>query len=132
MFGIFQSSRMASGRVSRHFESACWPSSASTISKSSPSRIRRATLRMTLESSTIKQVRMLFPRCRSCGRCRDRFDVEQAVNVHDHQQPIIEPMNSGRDARKPRIEVQRLGLPLRAAELQHLADRTDDETEGLD
>src|SRR5258705_2934761 len=53
---MFQSSRIPSGILPRQASSACSPSSASEISNSSPSRIRRATLRMTLESSTTKQV----------------------------------------------------------------------------
>src|SRR5258708_31999813 len=53
---MFQSSNTASGIWARQTSSACSPSSASTIWNSRPSRIRRATLRMTLESSTTKQV----------------------------------------------------------------------------
>src|SRR5204863_1529088 len=53
---MFQSSSTASGMRPRQASSACSPASASEISNSSPSRIRRATLRMTLESSTTRQV----------------------------------------------------------------------------
>src|ERR1700761_7851546 len=53
---MFQSSRMASGNPRLQTSSAFSPSSASTIWKSRPSRIRRATFRMTLESSTTRHV----------------------------------------------------------------------------
>src|SRR5450759_3141083 len=54
--------------------SACSPSSPSTISNSSPSRIRRATLRMTLESSTIKHVFIAHPRY-LCSKVQQTFLV---------------------------------------------------------
>src|SRR5215472_524180 len=53
---MFQSSRIASGNWFLQVSIASSPFSASEIWKSRPSRIRRATLRMTLESSTTKQV----------------------------------------------------------------------------
>src|SRR6201996_565470 len=59
MTGMFQSSRIASGNPRLQISSAFSPSSASTIWKSSPSRMRRATLRMTLESSTTRHVLIL-------------------------------------------------------------------------
>src|ERR1700756_3972432 len=59
MTGMFQSSRMASGSPRLQISSAFSPSSASTIWKSNPSRIRRATLRITLESSTTRHVLIL-------------------------------------------------------------------------
>src|SRR3954466_11185703 len=62
---MFQSSRTASGKPRLQASSAFSPSSASIILKSRPSRIRRATLRMTLESSTTRQVFIAPPP--SCG-----------------------------------------------------------------
>src|SRR3954453_22749101 len=56
MTGMFQSRRTASGISRLQTSSAFSPSSASTIWKSRPSRIRRATLRITLESSTTRHV----------------------------------------------------------------------------
>src|SRR5690349_12164597 len=61
MFGIEASSSTASGNLYSQILSACAPSSASEISKSSRSRMRLATLRMTLESSTTRQVFMTTP-----------------------------------------------------------------------
>src|SRR5262249_6704314 len=51
MTGMFQSSRIASGILARHASIAFCPSAASAIAKESPSRMRRATMRMTFESS---------------------------------------------------------------------------------
>src|SRR5438876_12126742 len=59
MTGMFQSSRIASGKARLQTSSAFSPSSASMIWKSRPSRMRRATFRMTLESSTTKHVLIL-------------------------------------------------------------------------
>src|ERR1700687_1225312 len=56
MTGMFQSSRIASGNPSLQTSSAFSPSSASMIRKSRPSRMRLATFRMTLESSTTRHV----------------------------------------------------------------------------
>ena len=97
--------------------------------------MRRATLRMTLESSTIKQVFMAhsFPlslaallpvaisNFTSRGACRDD-DVEHALDLeHDHQL-AFEPVNAGRHARKPRVEIDRIGLARFVGELEHFAD----------
>src|SRR5882762_9858428 len=53
---MFQSSRTASGIARLQTSSAFSPFSASMIWKSRPSRMRRATFRMTLESSTTRHV----------------------------------------------------------------------------
>src|SRR4029077_7528406 len=98
---MFQSSRIASGNCFLQASSACSPSSASTIWNSSPSRIRRATLRITLESSTTKHVFIAHPRYfRSkvqtflfhTHSCRDRTsaDVENAVDIDDDKQLSIQ------------------------------------------
>ncbi len=96
--------------------SACSPSSASAISNSSPSRMRRATLRMTLELSTTRQVFIdLTPLPADRAHCHHRFtslpshaasalraDVEHAIDVEHDQELAVEPMHAGRDAREPR------------------------------
>src|SRR5688572_2098028 len=100
---MFQSSRTASGILPRQTSIACSPSSASTISNSSPSRILRATFRMTLESSTTKQVFIatltplhavtdtVFVDRFSC-RLGSRRDVEYPVDIENHQKLAVEPM----------------------------------------
>src|SRR5471030_1910031 len=108
---MFQSSRMASGSWRWHAPSACSPSSASVISKCIPSRMRRATFLMTLESSTTKQLFMtrysfellLVPTVASCGN-RTVPDVQNTIDVqHDHEL-ALEPIDSCGDARQPWIE----------------------------
>src|SRR5262245_48614734 len=109
IFGMFQSRRMASGSLLRQASSACSPSSASTIWKSSPSRILRATLRMTLESSTTKQVFIAQPHCvhayfpflqhpTASRRGRLHCDVEHSVDIEHHQRLSFDPIDSGRYA----------------------------------
>src|SRR5438046_7958322 len=98
---MFQSSSTASGSPRLQTSSAFSPSSASTIWKSSPSRIRRATLRITLESSTTRHVfifgLLLLPvpyrdgsntislQCLLTALRRHpvRHDLEHAVDVED-------------------------------------------------
>src|SRR5690348_4939856 len=123
---MFQSSRIASGSRSRQTLSACSPSSASRISNSRPSRMRRATLRMTLESSTMRQVFIVSSPCPnfSGGLCR-RADVQYALDVDHHQQTTVESVNSARNSREPGIEIDRVGLAIRFREAQHLADVVD-------
>src|SRR5260370_30262268 len=105
---MFQSSRTASGMARLQISSAFAPSSASTIWKSRPSRIRRATLRMTLESSTTRHVLILnlfFPRSPKgafpfsslvalspCFLCRHqvRHDFEDAIDVEDDHELAVE------------------------------------------
>src|SRR3569623_1040622 len=57
--GMIHASSTASGRPRVQTSLAFSPSAASMISKFRPSRIRRATLRITLESSTTRHVFML-------------------------------------------------------------------------
>src|ERR1700730_11289403 len=102
MIGMFQSSRIASGNPRLQTSSAFSPSSASTIWKSRPSRMRLATFRMTLESSTTRHVLILslyffqipkgtFPlqpkftpsHRRSLRRHHVRHDFENAIDVED-------------------------------------------------
>src|SRR5262245_14525234 len=140
IFGMFQSRRMASGSLLRQASSACSPSSASTIWKSSPSRILRATLRMTLESSTTKQVFIVQPRCvrvpflhhQAASRGGPlHCDVEHAVNIEHHQKLSFEPINSGRDTCQPRIEIGRIWLARHIVQLEHLANAVDQQSVGL-
>src|ERR1700750_1190782 len=98
---MFQSSRIASGNPCRQASNAFSPSSASRIWKSNPSRIRLATLRMTLESSTTKHVFIFgfsFHNARSravsssaylsflLSRHLRRRDFQHAIDIeHDHE-----------------------------------------------
>src|SRR6476620_453139 len=124
MTGMFQSSRIASGMVRLHISSAFSPSSASTIWKSRPSRIRLATFRMTLESSTTRHVLIsasssprsrkgTFPlqtkvtSCLPLILCRQHFrhDFADAIDVeHDHQL-AIDAMYAAGEPGHARIEV---------------------------
>src|SRR5882672_10047588 len=146
---MFQSSSTASGMPTRQTSSACSPSSASLISNSSPSRIRRATLRMTLESSTIRQV-FIAPslRCRAGGpaplfhaaiqipcraSCRlgPGTDLEHTVDIENDEQAPIEPIHARRDTSEPAVEIDRVVLAASRMKLEHLADRIDQQAIGL-
>src|ERR1043165_8848316 len=97
---MFQSSRIASGNCLRQASSACPPSSASTIWNSSPSRMRRATLRMTLESSTTKHVFMCVSSCFNdpsvAVSCREYLaaDVENTVDIDHDKQLSVQAVNA--------------------------------------
>src|SRR5580698_1182713 len=124
MTGMFQSSRIASGKPRLQISSAFSPSSASTMWKSSPSRMRRATLRMTLESSTTRHVfisasisslspKGTFPFAASAngcpppilGRQHVRHDFEDAIDVeHDHKL-AVEAVDAAGELGHARIEV---------------------------
>src|SRR3954453_3287878 len=117
MRGMFQSSSTASGIVPRQLSRACSPSSASAISNSRPSRMRRATFRMTLESSTTKKLFIaqsllcplgatpsLFSQTFSC-RFRLRADVEHAIDVEHDQQAAVQPVHARRDAGEITLEI---------------------------
>src|SRR5438477_5551254 len=105
---MFQSSSTASGKPRLQASNAFSPSSASMIWKSSPSRIRRATLRMTLESSTTRQVLMfgpygsysslsgrLVPYEYSAAACLRRHHVRRAlphaIDAEDSHELPVEP-----------------------------------------
>src|SRR5262245_19863133 len=188
---MFQSSSTASGSRFWHALSASSPSSASEISKSSPSRMRRATLRITLESSTTRHVFMthrplLSRRARTspslshlehaafatgsrsilrmsspanhfagtwlhslahvlvgepyrlrrdmcCGLRRHRLAdaVEDAIDVEHHQQLLLQPVHARRHTGEMRIEVDWTWLARVLGELEHLADRVDEEAVGF-
>src|SRR5258708_23311343 len=103
-----------------------------------PSRMRRATFLITLESSTTKQLfrtrysfaLLLAPTVASCGN-RTVPDVQNTIDVeHDHEL-AFEPIDSRGDARQPRIEIGRLRLAGAVVKLHHLADRIDEKPVGL-
>src|SRR5438876_675480 len=134
---MFQSRRIASGSPRWHAPSACSPSSASVISNSMPSRMRRATFLMTLESSTTKQLFITlrsfepcFPNCCSCGQGTVP-DVQHAVDVEHHHELSLEPIDPGGDPRQARIEIGGLCLACAVAKRHHLADGVDQEAIGF-
>src|ERR1700709_1774472 len=123
---MFQSSRMASGSPRLQTSSAFSPSSASEIWKSSPSRMRRATFRMTLESSPTRHVFILASLLPSndepafpfipiaplpvSRRQHVRHDFEHAIDVQHHHQLAVEPVNPRSHLRHPRVEIDRIHL----------------------
>src|SRR6185312_7935354 len=128
MTGMFQSSSTASGIARLHASSAFSPSSASTIWKSSPSRIRRATFRMTLESSTTRHVLMTASHFRapsnrarfiplacavtagaSCRLCiRRKF--EHAIDVEDDHELALEAVDAACELGHAGVEVHGIFL----------------------
>src|SRR5271154_20115 len=142
---MFQSSRIASGRPRLQASSAFSPSSASMIWKSSPSRMRRATLRMTLESSTTRHVLILAPQfpipdtghfhssfsLRASCRLQFGGDFEHAIDVeHDHEL-TVEAMDAAGELGHARIEIDRIFLAAVIGQPQHLADLVDQQTVGF-
>src|ERR1700744_1283831 len=146
---MFQSSRIASGSPRLQTSSAFSPSSASIIWKSSPSRMRLATLRMTLESSTTRHVfisasassgspkgtvsiaisaRRLSPAlCRQHGR----YQFENAIDVeHDHEL-AVEAVDAAGELGHARIEIDRVFLAAVVGELEHFADLVDQKPIGF-
>src|SRR5580658_9309090 len=143
---MFQSSSIASGKFFRHVSIASSPFSASAIWKSSPSSIRRATLRMTLESSTTKHVfiasslltvrasplrsqfqsvaQSALPSCRRLGP-----DVEHAIHVEHYQQLTVQPMHSGRHGGELAVEVDGVCLDIGIRQPEYLAKRVDQKAE---
>src|SRR5664279_3985417 len=124
MIGMFQSSRIASGNPSLQTSSAFSPSSASMIRKSSPSRIRLATFRMTLESSTTRQVfisasasfripkgtfalQLGFAPSLPPVLCRQhvRHDLKNAIDIENDHELSVETMHTVGKLRHPRIEI---------------------------
>src|SRR6185295_17233216 len=122
MTGMFQSSSTASGSSRLQASSAFSPSSASMIWKSRPSRIRRATLRITLESSTTRQVLMLSPYSSNslAGRlhslrksafaiCLSRHqvgcDLQHAIDIEDDHELAVEPVDAAGELGHAGIEV---------------------------
>src|SRR6476620_9974298 len=146
---MFQSSRTASGMARLHASSAFAPSSASTIWKSRPSRIRRATLRMTLVSSTTRHVLILglcFPHSPKgrfhfqvllalspCFLCRHqvRHDFEDAIDVEDDHELAVEAMDAAGELGHSGVEVDGVFLAAVVAEFEDLPDLVDQKTVGL-
>src|SRR4051812_41465917 len=137
---MFQSSSTASGMRMRQPWSPCSPSPASAISKSSPSRIRRATFRMTLESSTTRQV--FISSSSLCWRVRPaRFsvssrlgapaDLEHTIDIEDDKQAALEPVHPRRNAGELGIEVDWIVLSAVGRKLHDLADRVYQQTIGF-
>src|ERR1044072_1439075 len=126
MTGMFQSSNTASGIARLHASSAFSPSSASAIWKSRPSRMRRATLRMTLESSTTRQVfiwglQLLPFRVGLSCRHQVRHDFENAIDVeHDHEL-AVEAVDAAGQLGHARVEIDRIFLAALFGQPQHLA-----------
>src|ERR1700683_2834694 len=145
---MFQSSRIASGICLRQDSMASSPFSPSAISKSSPSRILRATLRMTLESSTTKHVFIcaystLRGRARlNASPCASRFvaivrsrrrrlgaQIEHPVDVEHDQKLTVEPVNAALQSRQLAVEIDWIGLALRLRQFEYLADRVHQQPE---
>src|ERR1700749_1029087 len=115
---MFQSSRIASGNCRLQISSAFSPSSASMIWKSRPSRMRRATLRMTLESSTTRQVLIsasnssryegtfAFPFLLFVSsRLRVRRHFEPGVDVEDDHELSVEAVDAAGELGHAGIEI---------------------------
>src|SRR5882724_674194 len=143
MFGMFQSSSTASGSCFWQACSAFSPSSASTISKSRPSRMRRATFRMTLESSTTRHVfilglqlhqipRGMFPfQLRSSCRHQVRHDFENAIDVEDDHELAVETVNTAGELGHAGVEIDGVFLAAIIAEFQDFADLVDQQAVGF-
>src|ERR1700694_61365 len=150
MMGMCQSSRIASGSPRLQTSSAFSPSSASMIWKSRPSRIRLATFRMTLESSTTRHVLILASassrsrtgrfHCNSSLRgallpilCRQhvRHDFEDAIDVEDDHELTVEAMHAAGEFGHAGIEVDGVFLSTVVGEFQDLADLVDQEAIGF-
>src|SRR5262245_9743238 len=99
--------------------------------------MRRATFRMTLESSTTRQVFIVpslpttFSQIACSCRLELRRDVEHPVDIENHQKLAVEPMHAGGHPREPRIEIDRIVFPIAQRQLEHLADGVDQQTVGL-
>src|SRR6187551_948545 len=139
---MFQSSKIASGSCFRHASSACSPSSASTIWKSRPSRIRRATFRMTLESSTTRHVLIVASASSLSPKgvskvlpvlCRQqvRHDFEHAIDIEDDHELAVEAMHATGELGHAGIEVDGVFLAAFVGELEHLADLVDQQAVGF-
>src|SRR3954466_1214861 len=133
MFGMFQSSRITSGMLAAQASRAALPSSASLTLMPRSSMIRRATFRITAESSTTRQVI-------SCGAfmivSSSRLgaggrEAQERVHVEDHQEAPVEAVDAGGEVAEAGIQVDRHRLAAVGPELEHLADTVDHEREGL-
>src|SRR6478735_2220055 len=136
---MFQSSKIASGIARLQTTKASTPSSASTTSKPSPSRMRRAILRTMLESSTMRHVfisRILL----SCGRrmptglCGEgcfRNDFENAIDVEDDHELAIETMNTAGELGHAGVQIDGVFFAAVILKFQDFADLIDQQAVGL-
>src|ERR1700694_4968133 len=150
MTGIFQSSRMASGNPRLQTSSAFSPSSASMIWKSRPSRIRLATFRMTLESSTTRHVLISASTSSISPRgtlplqfaftpyllpilCRQHVwhDFEDAIDIEDDHELAVEAMHAAGEFGHAGIEIDGIFLAAVIGEFEDLADLVDQEAIGF-
>src|SRR5882672_3753092 len=145
MTGMFQSSRIASGKPRLQTSSAFSPSSASMIWKFRPSRIRLATFRMTLESSTTRHVLILASASSPKGvsiaayavtppvLCRQhvRHDFEDAIDIEDDHELAVEAMHAAGELGHAGIEVDGIFLSPFIGKLKHLADLIDQQAIGF-
>src|SRR6202171_167361 len=150
MIGMFQSSRIASGSPRLQTSSAFSPSSASRMWKSRPSRIRLATFRMTLESSTTRHVLILAStssqfrmgrlHCNSSSReyllptscCQHiRCDFEDGVDIEDDHELPVEAMHAAGKLCHAGIEVDGVFFAAIVGEFQNLADLVDQQAVGF-
>src|SRR3979490_1540579 len=130
--------------------SAFAPSSASMIWKSRPSRIRRATFRITIESSTTRHVLIFglyFPSLPKRGTFRFQVlstlalgclcglqighDFEDAIDVEDDHELTVEAMDAAGEFGHAGIEIDGVFLAAVVAQFEHLADLIDQEAIGL-
>src|SRR5262249_22256569 len=127
--GMFQSSSTASGNCRWQISSALEPSSASVTWNSKPSRIRRAILRTTLESSTTKHVFILVLRLRcfvgSRGHLHFSLQFEHAIDVEDDHELAVETVDAAGELGHAGIEVDRVLFHAGLGQAQHLADLVD-------
>src|SRR5215468_10779377 len=125
-----------------HASSACCPSSASLMLKLRPSRMRRATLRMTLESSTTRQVFIVAllpthaPTCTFSLYVSSRGQgiaarFKDAVDVENHHELSFEAMHAAGHPLEMLVEVDGIGLARPVGQLEHFAHRIDQEPVGL-
>src|SRR5437762_12664922 len=143
---MFQSSSTASGSPGLQTSSASSPPSASTSWKSRPSRIRRATLRITLESSTTRHVFIFgllflqFPNGdvsiqyrfapeRSSRRHHGRREFEHAIDIEDDHELAVEAVNAAGEFGHAGIEVDGVFLAAVVGEPEHFADLVDQRSE---
>src|ERR1700733_369058 len=137
MTGMFQSSRIASGRSRLHTSSAFSPSSASTIWKFRASRICRAIFRTTLESSTTRHVLIerspcLLPFPSRLGGDRGfGCEFEHAIDVEDDHELSVEAMDPAGELRDAGVEIDGVFLAAFVGQLQDLTDVVDQEAVGF-
>src|SRR3954447_6287439 len=133
--GMFQSSSTASGSLRRQTSSALEPSSASVTSNSRPSRIRRAILRTTLESSTTKHVFILVLRLRCFWGSRSHLhfglELEDTIDVEDDHELAVETVDTAGELGHAGVEIDGVSFHAVLGEPQHFADLVDQEAIGF-